>query len=86
MRLQASKDPRLQAIWANVLRWAPRSLPATYEEAIALVRGGGWALFGRTPAIDQAVCASSGVIAKDPTVYKTTYASFGVQKGDFKGH
>ncbi|XP_055348170.1 uncharacterized protein LOC129595257 [Paramacrobiotus metropolitanus] len=78
--LENSKDPTLMAIWANIQKWLPTSLPNTYEEAIALVKMGGWALFGRTPLIDQAVCDSYGQIAKDPKVYKRTYASFAVQK------
>lgn len=78
---QNSQDPRIKAIYASVQQFAPTSLPDTYEKAIALVRGGGWAFIGRTPAIDQAVCESNGLIAKDPTVYKKTYAAFGVQKG-----
>lgn len=71
----------MQAIWANIQKNAPASLLKTYDDAIALVKSGGWAFVGRTPLIDEAVCKSLGLIAKEPTVFKKTYAGFAVQKG-----
>ncbi|XP_055348148.1 glutamine-binding periplasmic protein-like [Paramacrobiotus metropolitanus] len=77
-----TKNPRLMAIWANIQANAPTSLPQTYDDAINLIKNQGYAFVGRTPLIDQEVCNSYYQIAKDPTIFKQTYASFAVQKGN----
>lgn len=46
-----------------------------------LVRSGGWAFIGRTPAIDNDVFFSYGLLAKSPQILKKTYGSFAVQYG-----
>jgi ABC-type amino acid transport substrate-binding protein len=79
--IERSRNPELQAIWANILAYAPKSLPNTYAEGLALVKSGGWALIARAVVIDNDVYRSYGLLAKDPKIIRRTYDCFAVQKG-----
>jgi hypothetical protein len=79
--LERSKNPEIQAIWDNILTYAPRSLPQTYSEGIDLVKKGGWAFVGRALFIDNDIYGSYGLLAKDPKILLRSYGGFAVQYG-----